>query len=866
MRGKGIRAQLLSLMLILTLSLGMLPGRVSAAEAEQKAGYSYAAQEDRSGHSEVTPLDYGDPVNWAYFSLGKDTGIDVFLICPTVDTRSERNSFDLNDKLKGRFLNALDMEKGIYAEAGRLYSPYYRQMSMNAYKLSPEEQAEAQKIAYGDISAAFRRYLDRENGGRGIILAGFSQGAQMCLELMKEYYGGDGEGAKSLQEGLVAVYAIGWSVTEEITAAYPQIIPAKGETDTGTVISFDCEDGTLSDTLVIPAGAKALSINPLNWKTDGTAADKAQNLGAVMSVGAEPIPALCGAYLGSRGELVVTDVSPADYPAGIDIFPEGSYHIYDYLFFFTNLKENVKVRADAWRTGLPFKDVPADAWYTDGVRYAHAQGLMEGTGSSAFRPDLPLTRAQFVTVLWRLCGQPVVNGIIPYSDVTGETWYAEAVRWAASERIADRTGSLFSPDGALAREEAVFLLRNTAQYLGMDVSAGDDIDMLSYDDAAEITDGYAPAIQWAVSAGILRGAGSGKLSTREKLTRAQAAVLLQRFCTAPEKSSPLSLWTTGSEAAEALAAYLETITNENSPDYIPREDRIAVFDLDGTLFCETDPNYFDYMLLKYRVLEDPDYKDLATDFEREVAEKIAEQNETGKSFSGLEVDHGRAVASAFAGMTVAGFNAYIQDFKKQPMPGYTGMNRGDGWYLPMLQVVDYLQANGFTVYIISGTDRLIVRGIADNSPLNIPNRQIIGSDETIVSSNQGDADGLNYVFAEGDELILGGDFLIKNLKMNKVSVIMQEIGQQPVLSFGNSTGDSSMAEYVTSGNPYKSLAFMLCCDDTVRENGNQAKADKMFALCEEFDWIPISMKNDWLTIYGEGVTRLGQDAAMQPAA
>ena len=181
MRGKGIRAQLLSLMLILTLSLGMLPGRVSAAEAEQKAGYSYAAQEDRSGHSEVTPLDYGDPVNWAYFSLGKDTGIDVFLICPTVDTRSERNSFDLNDKLKGRFLNALDMEKGIYAEAGRLYSPYYRQMSMNAYKLSPEEQAEAQKIAYGDISAAFRRYLDRENGGRGIILAGFSQGAQMCL-------------------------------------------------------------------------------------------------------------------------------------------------------------------------------------------------------------------------------------------------------------------------------------------------------------------------------------------------------------------------------------------------------------------------------------------------------------------------------------------------------------------------------------------------------------------------------------------------------------------------------------------------------------------------------------------------------------
>ena len=93
--------------------------------------------------------------------------------------------------------------------------------------------------------------------------------------------------------------------------------------------------------------------------------------------------------------------------------------------------------------------------------------------------------------------------------------------------------------------------------------------------------------------------------------------------------------------------------------------------------------------------------------------------------------------------------------------------------------------------------------------------------------------------------------------MNKVSVIMQEIGQQPVLSFGNSTGDASMAEYVTSSNPYKSLAFMLCCDDTERENGSASKADKMFKLCEEFDWVPVSMKNDWTTIYGDDVTKIG---------
>ena len=324
---------------------------------------------------------------------------------------------------------------------------------------------------------------------------------------------------------------------------------------------------------------------------------------------------------------------------------------------------------------------------------------------------------------------------------------------------------------------------------------------------------------------------------------------------APDGEAALSLWTANAEAKKELISYMETVTDENGPGYIPADRRIAVFDLDGTLFCETDPNYFDYTLLVHRVLEDPDYIDKATDYERETALKIVEQNETGASFPGLEVDHGTCIATSFAGMTPEEFNAYIQEFKKLPMPGYEGMTRGGGWYRPMLQVVEYLQENDFTVYVVSGTDRFIVRGIVYDSPLNVPPRQIIGSDETLVAPDQGDTDGLNYVFDDNDQLVLGGEFLIKNLKMNKVSVIAQEIGVQPVLSFGNSTGDSSMAEYVTTKDPYPSLAFMLCCDDTVRENGNREKAGKMFDLCAEYDWVPVSMKDDWTTIYGDGVTR-----------
>ena len=316
----------------------------------------------------------------------------------------------------------------------------------------------------------------------------------------------------------------------------------------------------------------------------------------------------------------------------------------------------------------------------------------------------------------------------------------------------------------------------------------------------------------------------------------------------------LDLWTEDAPAKVKLIEYMNAITVEGSEDYIPPEDRIAVFDLDGTLFCETDPNYFDYTLLKYRVLEDPDYKDKASEFEKETAEKIKKQNETGESFEGLETDHGKAVASAFSGMTIDEFNDYIQEFKKQPMPSYEGMNRGEGFYKPMLEIVDYLKDNDFKVYVVSGTDRFIVRGICYDSELELPNSQLIGSDESVVAPDQGDTDGLDYVYDDNDKLVLGGDFIIKNLKMNKVTVINQEIGQQPVLSFGNSTGDASMAEYVTSGNKYKSLAFMLCCDDTERENGNEEKAKKMYDLCEEFDWVPVSMKNDWTTIYGDGVT------------
>lgn len=320
------------------------------------------------------------------------------------------------------------------------------------------------------------------------------------------------------------------------------------------------------------------------------------------------------------------------------------------------------------------------------------------------------------------------------------------------------------------------------------------------------------------------------------------------------EADPLSLWTENAPAKKALISYMDTVTDEGSADFIPVENRIAVFDMDGTILCETDPYYFDHMILVYRVLEDPEYKNKASDFEKDVANRLQAKFDGDKSVEVSMVEHGQAVASAFAGMTIEEFENYVKEFAKQPAPGYNGMTRGEAFYKPMIQIIDYLQANDFKVYIVSGTDRLIVRGLIQDV-IDIPRNQLIGSDETLVATNQGIEDGEVYTFTDKDKLVTGGDFIIKNLNTNKVTVIMQEIGIQPVLSFGNSTGDAAMAEFTTTDNKYKSLAFMLCCDDLERENGNADKADKMVKLCDEYGWIAVSMKNDWTTIYGEGVTR-----------
>ncbi|WP_140399831.1 InlB B-repeat-containing protein [Flavonifractor sp. An91] len=206
----------------------------------------------------------------------------------------------------------------------------------------------------------------------------------------------------------------------------------------------------------------------------------------------------------------------------------------DGTYTFTMPDSAVTVKAaftEVTQIELPFVDVPADIWYEDGVYYVYRHGLMDGTSSITFSPDMTTTRSMVATILWRLEGSPVVDYAVPFDDVDLDSWYGEAVRWAASEGIITGYGNnKFGPDDLITREQMATMLHRYAQYKGYDVSIGENTNILSYTDAADVGEYAIPAMQWAVGAEIINGTSDRTLSPEGDATRAEVAVILMRFC------------------------------------------------------------------------------------------------------------------------------------------------------------------------------------------------------------------------------------------------------------------------------------------------------------------------------------------------
>ena len=180
---------------------------------------------------------------------------------------------------------------------------------------------------------------------------------------------------------------------------------------------------------------------------------------------------------------------------------------------------------------LPFTDIADNAWYADAVRYVYKHGLMAGTSATTFAPDVTTSRSMIATILWRMAGSPVVNYAMNFADVPQDQWYSEAIRWAASEGIASGYGNTFGTHDPITREQLAVMLYQFAQARGYDVSVGENTNILSYTDVSDVAEYAIPAMQWACGAGIISGTGDGStLTPQGQATRAQAAVMLTRFC------------------------------------------------------------------------------------------------------------------------------------------------------------------------------------------------------------------------------------------------------------------------------------------------------------------------------------------------
>ncbi len=181
-----------------------------------------------------------------------------------------------------------------------------------------------------------------------------------------------------------------------------------------------------------------------------------------------------------------------------------------------------------------YTDLDMTEWYHDGVHFCIEHGLMQGIGNDQFDPNGTTTRAMIVTILWRLEGSPVVNYAMDFEDVAADQWYTEAIRWAQANGIVEGYGDgKFGTNDAITREQMVTIMFRYAKYRGYDVSAHENTNILSYNDAVDVAEWATTAMQWACGSGMIQGIADGdkmNLAPQGNATRAQAAAILQRYC------------------------------------------------------------------------------------------------------------------------------------------------------------------------------------------------------------------------------------------------------------------------------------------------------------------------------------------------
>jgi phosphoglycolate phosphatase-like HAD superfamily hydrolase len=302
-------------------------------------------------------------------------------------------------------------------------------------------------------------------------------------------------------------------------------------------------------------------------------------------------------------------------------------------------------------------------------------------------------------------------------------------------------------------------------------------------------------------------------------------------------TDPLSSWNEGS-SKKAIIDFVTKTTNEEDADFVPVADRIACFDNDGTLWSE-QPMYFQmaFALNQIKVMapQHPEWK-------TKQPYKAVLEGDLKTVMAGGEKSLGALMMATHAGMTTEAFDTSVKHWIKTATHPKTGKHYNEMTFLPMVELLNYLRANGYKTFIVSGGGLDFMRAWAEDA-YGIPPYQVIGS-----------SGEYKYEVKEGKgELLKIAELNFNDDKKGKPVGIIRNIGKRPVFTVGNSDGDYAMLQYTSTGAGPR-FGMIVNHTDSIREvaydrNSSIGKLNKGLNDAAQYNWLIVDIKKDWKKIY-----------------
>jgi phosphoserine phosphatase len=304
----------------------------------------------------------------------------------------------------------------------------------------------------------------------------------------------------------------------------------------------------------------------------------------------------------------------------------------------------------------------------------------------------------------------------------------------------------------------------------------------------------------------------------------------------------LSTWTDG-PAKHAIVAFVDKTTGADGSEPVPVEERVAVFDNDGTLWCEKPlPIQADFILRRLAEMAeaDPALRD------RQPWKAAYERDAQWLSsvmtahYAGADTDVKTllgGILAAYAGMSVEDFEASSDSFLRATQHPTLGRGYMECTYAPMVELLDYLTANGFTNYIVSGGGRDFMRPVSQEL-YGVPRERVIGSATALAYATNGHGGTITHT-PKPEYLDDGAEKPVR---------IWSRAGRRPIFAAGNTNGDAEMLEFAQHDDK-PSLALLIRHDDADREFDYVAGSEQALARAATDDWTVVSVKNDWATVF-----------------